>query len=88
MGESDDGAVVARPLKVVDEREVLGQEGVGGDVEGVLEQDDGGELGCVDEIGYSGRRGRRSDAPGALHGAVAALGAEGLPARSAATCCR
>ena len=88
MGEKDDGALVAWPVEVVDECLVLGQERVGCDVEGVLEQDDGGELRGDDEVGDAGRSRSRSDAPRALHGAVAAVEADGLRARSAATCWR
>ena len=55
VGEKDDGALVTWPVEVVDERRVLGQEGVGHDVEGVLEQDDGGELRGEDEVRHAGR---------------------------------
>lgn len=45
--------------------------------------DDGGQLGCADEIRYAGRRGRRSDATRALHGSVAALEADVRPSSGA-----
>jgi hypothetical protein len=75
-------------VEVVDERRMLGQEGVGSDVERVLEQDDGGELRGEDKVRYAGGSGSGLDATRTLHGAVAAVEADGLPARSAATCWR
>ena len=55
IGERDDGPLVAGSVEVVDEGHVLGHEGARGDVEGVLKQNDGGEFGRADEVGY-GRR--------------------------------
>jgi len=57
MSERDDGPLLLGPVEVVDEGHVLGHEGTHGDVERVLEQNDGGELGGVDEVGH-GWRGR------------------------------
>jgi hypothetical protein len=51
VGEGDDGPLVAGSVEVVDEGHVLGHEGARGDVEGVLEQNDGGEFGRADEVG-------------------------------------
>jgi hypothetical protein len=57
IGEREDGPLFAGCVEVVDEGHVLGHEGTGGDVERVLEQNDGSELGRVDEV-WHGRRGR------------------------------
>jgi len=91
MGERDDGPLVAGSVEVVNEGHVLGHESTGGDVERMLEKDDGGELRVEHEIGH----GRRSRCRGGLASAAArcfhdggAAGAGALPARSAATCWR
>jgi hypothetical protein len=54
MSERDDGPLLAGPVEVVDEGHMLGHEGAGGDVERIFEQDEGGQLGRVDEVGHVG----------------------------------
>ena len=55
VSERDDGPLLSGPMEVVNEGHVLGHEGTRGDVERVLEQNDGRELWGVDEVGH-GRR--------------------------------
>lgn len=55
VGQGDDWALLAGRAKVIDERQVLGDQGVGDDVERVLEQHDGGELRRVHQV-QDGRR--------------------------------
>jgi hypothetical protein len=60
VSERDDGPLLAGAVKVVDEGHMLCQEGIRCDVERMLKQNEGGELGRVDEVGDRRRgRGRR-----------------------------
>jgi len=90
MGERNDRALVGGPVEVVDEGQMLGHQGAGCDVEGMLEEHDGGELGRVDEVGHRRRGGgRRRKAPAGHRVYDAGSAATGaLAARSAATCWR
>ena len=84
--EGDGRVTIALSGDIIDERRMLSHERRDGDVEGVLEKDDRGELGGEHELWHRRRvRGGRASAAG--HGAVARLGAV-RPARSLATCCR
>jgi hypothetical protein len=69
---------------------VFGEQGVRRDVERVLEQNDGGKLGGLHQVGDSRRSGRRRVLPPSSHGFHDAGAAEtgALAARSAATCWR
>ena len=85
--KGDGRIAIALSGDIVDERRVLRDERRDGDIEGVLEKDDGGELGCEHELGHRGRvRRARASASAARHGAGARLGPV-RPARSLATCC-
>src|SRR5260370_18180362 len=63
MRERDDGPLLAGSMEVVDEGRVHGDEGTRGDVESVLERNDGSELGRDDDVRHRrrgpGRRGSR-----------------------------
>jgi hypothetical protein len=58
VGVGQDGALAMRDGEVVDERGVLGEQGVGEDAEGMLEEKDSSQLGSADEVRHGGRRGR------------------------------
>ncbi len=81
VGVGQDDAFAVGDGEVVDEGQVLGEQGVDDDAEGVLEQNDGGELGSVDEVEDGRRRercgGRLSSSRGGASRRLGGLGVVG-----------